>query len=95
MSAKSNAPRMGVAAAVTAATSLFTTLETPKMANSTCPKCASTRFEMKEHKPAGSKFPIMFVQCANCGAVVGITDFHNVPLLLERMARQIGFDLFA
>ena len=45
------------------------------MAISTCPKCDSHYFEMKEAEPNGSKYKIMFIQCSSCGAVVGTTDY--------------------
>lgn len=60
------------------------------MATSTCPKCDSTKFEMKENSPADSIYKIMFIQCASCGAVVGTTDFFNVPDLVRKLALQLG-----
>lgn len=63
------------------------------MAMSTCPKCDSHHFEMKEAEPTGSRFKIMFIQCASCGAVVGVTDFHNIPFLLAKIAQKMGFNI--
>lgn len=60
------------------------------MATSTCPKCDGTTFEMKEGKVTGSNFRIMFVQCRSCGAVVGATEFVNVPSMLQKLARKLG-----
>lgn len=48
------------------------------MAISTCPKCDNTCFEIVEHSPIGSNFKLMFIQCNQCGAVVGVTDFYNL-----------------
>lgn len=63
------------------------------MATSKCPKCDSTCFEMRENAPSGSKYKLMFVQCAYCGAVVGVTDYFNIPSLLEKIARHLGFSV--
>ena len=64
------------------------------MAMSSCPKCGAHRFEMKESSPTGSKFRIMFIQCASCGTVVGVTDFYNIPNLLGKLAKKFGVDPF-
>ena len=64
------------------------------MATSTCVKCNGTIFEVKENANVRhSAFKIMFIQCASCGAVVGTTDYFNVPSLLEKMAAKMGFNL--
>ncbi|MCV2359645.1 hypothetical protein LNV08_11760 [Paucibacter sp. TC2R-5] len=63
------------------------------MALSTCPKCPSHAFEMKEAEPNGSKFKLMFVQCASCGAVVGVTDYFNTSSLLDKIADKLGIRL--
>ena len=64
------------------------------MAMSSCPKCGTHRFEMKESSPAGSEFKIMFIQCASCGTVVGVTDFYNIPSLLGKIAKKLEINLF-
>ena len=58
------------------------------MAQSKCVKCESTRFEMKD-SPAmgGTDFVWLFVQCAECGGVVGVVDFHRNAGILERLER--------
>jgi len=49
------------------------------MAESKCPKCDSTRFEVVHaHNLEGSKRAILFVQCAECGCVIGTLDFVNL-----------------
>ncbi|RYZ94261.1 MAG: hypothetical protein EOO68_20595 [Moraxellaceae bacterium] len=64
------------------------------MAKSTCPKCSNGSFEMVESDNVkDSKFKIMFIQCTSCGAVVGTTDFYNIPNLLEKIAKKLGFNL--
>lgn len=64
------------------------------MATSSCPKCGKHAFELKTHSPAGSQFKFMFIQCSDCGCVVGTTDYFNVPSLLEKIAAKLGFKLF-
>lgn len=63
------------------------------MARSTCPKCDSTRFEVAVAEPKDSRFKVNFVQCASCGAVVGVMDYYNVPSLLDKIAAKLGFKL--
>jgi hypothetical protein len=48
---------------------------------------------MTRNSVRGSDYKIMFVQCATCGTVVGITDFYNVPSLLIKLAKNLGFSL--
>jgi len=50
---------------------------------------------MKEAKPTGSKYKIMFIQCSSCGAVVGVSDCYNIPSLLEKIAAKLGFKLLS
>jgi hypothetical protein len=64
------------------------------MAVSNCPKCESTAFEIKAGEAKGSKHKLMFIQCASCGAVAGVTDYYNIPFLLGKMAKHLGLDLF-
>jgi uncharacterized Zn finger protein len=64
------------------------------MATSSCPKCSGSSFEMKENgNVRNASFKIMFIQCSSCGTVVGTTDYYNVPSLLEKIARKLGFNL--
>jgi len=63
------------------------------MARSTCPKCSSTSFEMVVAEPKGSAFKVYFIQCALCGAVVGMTEYYHVPTLLGKIATKLGFKL--
>ncbi|WP_137742607.1 hypothetical protein R0L47_05540 [Pectobacterium polonicum] len=60
------------------------------MANTTCPKCPSTSFEMKETKIKGSNYRHFFVQCSACGAAIGVQDFYNTGALLSKICRKIG-----
>lgn len=35
------------------------------------------------HSPKGSKLKVNFIQCSNCGAVVGAMDYYAVGALVE------------
>ncbi|WP_141240475.1 hypothetical protein [Pantoea agglomerans] len=63
------------------------------MATTTCPKCPSTRFEVKEHPIAGCNFRMLFIQCATCGAAVGVTETIHTNTLIRNLARKLGFTL--
>lgn len=47
------------------------------MAYPTCAKCGKTDFELEEVEPAGSSVKLYFVQCAECGAPAGVTDYED------------------
>ncbi len=49
---------------------------------------------MVEGVPTKSNYKLLYVQCADCGAVVGVMDYHNVGTLLGKLAKRLGFDLF-
>lgn len=70
------------------------------MAESTCPRCGDHTFEMVEGAPLASQLKVMFMQCATCGAVVGVLDLMNLgSMLLEqgrlisRIAQKLGVNL--
>lgn len=49
-----------------------------KMATPRCSKCNGHEFETSVNTPKGSKFRFLFVQCADCGAVLGVLDALNI-----------------
>ena len=53
------------------------------MAASTCVKCGSTSFELKETDIKGSPWKLYFVQCSQCGGVVGVLDDQNIGRMLR------------
>ena len=65
------------------------------MAVSKCVKCAGVKFEVVETQPApfssvpGSIVKYGFVQCANCGAVVGVVESPRALELLETIAAAL------
>lgn len=67
------------------------------MAFSTCVKCGGRSFEAVEHSATNAHFKHIFIQCASCGGVVGVTDYaNNASLLLsqnkaiKKIAQQVG-----
>jgi uncharacterized Zn finger protein len=60
------------------------------VARSTCVRCGNQRFEVVENEPDKARFKLMFVQCAKCGSVVGVTEYFNIGSLLNRMAEKLG-----
>ena len=60
------------------------------MAMSTCVKCGSHSFEMRENEPRDSNYKIMFIQCTSCGSVVGVMDYYNIGNLVKSIANKLG-----
>ena len=58
------------------------------MAQSKCGSCGGTRFEMREASHvAGTELRWNFVQCADCGAVVGVVDFYSLSGILHHLQK--------
>ena len=67
------------------------------MATSACSKCGGEEFEMAQTSPRGSHWMFQFVQCASCGAVVGVLDYYNIRAMVQdpsdqvkRIAKKVG-----
>jgi uncharacterized Zn finger protein len=58
--------------------------------HSKCPKCDGKNFEMVEETPKGSAFRLMFIRCAECGAVVGVMDYFNIGDLMRKVLNKLG-----
>jgi uncharacterized Zn finger protein len=63
------------------------------MAQSKCPKCESTSFELVLRTPSGSDYQLSFIQCSQCGGVVGVLDFYNIGDLILRLAEKLNVPL--
>lgn len=63
------------------------------MAISKCAKCDNTHFEAVEANPALYKFKVTFIQCSNCGTVVGVLEYLNISATLDVIARKLGIDV--
>ena len=59
------------------------------MAFSKCVSCGGMSFEIQQAEPAKSAFKVYFVQCAQCGGVVGIMDYHNIGAMLGKQNEAI------
>ena len=56
---------------------------------SKCAKCNSFSFELVEQAPKGSKYKLFFVQCALCGAPVGVLEYFNSGVQIENTNKRI------
>lgn len=63
------------------------------MTQSTCIKCGNTSFEIQEATPRDSSFVLNFVQCANCGGVIGVLEFDNIGQLIYGLAEKLNIRL--
>ncbi len=63
------------------------------MAKSTCVKCGSHNFETVVNTPEQSKFQLLFIQCAECGNVVGVLDYFNIGTLIKQFAKRLHINL--
>ncbi|GAO01973.1 hypothetical protein PSR1_00838 [Anaeromyxobacter sp. PSR-1] len=59
------------------------------MARPTCPACQNSRFEAVNFEPSGSKFKFVSVQCASCGAIVGVMDYTNIGAELGSLRKDV------
>jgi len=61
------------------------------MAQSRCIKCGSTQFEVVHaNNLEGTARAVLFVQCTDCGSVVGVLDFLNISVKAERLKNDLG-----
>lgn len=60
------------------------------MAQSRCVKCGGIKFEVVHaNNLDGTTRAVLFVQCTDCGAVVGVLDFLNVSVKAERIKNDL------
>lgn len=59
------------------------------MTQASCPKCGNHYFELVENEPMDSNFKYFFIQCSECGTVVGVTEFFNAGYLLKEQEKSI------
>lgn len=61
------------------------------MAQSKCPACGGIRFEMVHaNNVEGTNRAVLFVQCAECGVVVGALDFVNFGVQAVRVKDDLA-----
>jgi hypothetical protein len=63
------------------------------MAQSMCLNCKGHSFELVEQVPKLSRYKLLFVQCADCGAVVGVIEFLNIGDSIYRIGKKLGVDV--
>lgn len=61
------------------------------MALSSCPKCHKTEFDLAEKQLRGNGYTtkVLFVQCASCGAVIGVLDYFNATHILREIEAKL------
>jgi len=59
------------------------------MATSKCPNCSGTAFEIVTGTFTPPSYTLLFVQCASCGTVVGVSDSTNVSAVLDAQNKAI------
>lgn len=60
------------------------------MSTSKCHKCDHTQFEVVKANVTGAERPINFVQCANCGSVIGVWYDYEVLLMMNRILNTLN-----
>ena len=60
------------------------------MAISTCIKCGGHTFEVEVVEPLHSAFKLLFIQCSNCGSVIGVMDYQNIGAALEQIRAKLN-----
>jgi len=63
------------------------------MASPSCPKCDGTKFELNLIEPKKARYKMYAINCSSCGAVVSVTDFHDIAARLDKMDKRIGVNL--
>lgn len=60
------------------------------MAQSRCIKCGNSQFEVvRANNLVGTPRDVLFVQCTNCGSVIGVIDLLNVSVKAERVKNDL------
>ena len=63
------------------------------MAQSKCPGCWNTSFELVVKTPSGSDFALNFIQCSRCGGVVGVLESYNIGELILSLAKKLNVSI--
>jgi predicted Zn finger-like uncharacterized protein len=59
------------------------------VANTTCPHCQNTTFELREGDIGGAKHRLLFVQCTKCGTPFGLRDGFDYPSRVQEQDARI------
>jgi uncharacterized Zn finger protein len=63
------------------------------MATSRCPTCQASSFESVPIEVRNHNYQLVSIQCASCGAVVGIMDLYSISTLIKKLAKKLNFNL--
>ncbi len=64
------------------------------MPNPTCPKCASTHFELQRISVQHSTTELFGVCCSSCGAVISTLPRTDTNYLIEQLAKKLNVKLY-
>lgn len=60
------------------------------MAQSRCMKCGGSKFEVVHaNNLEGTTRAVLFVQCTECGSVIGVLDFLNISVKAEHVKNDL------
>lgn len=60
------------------------------MAQSRCMKCGGSKFEaVHANNLEGTTRAVLFVQCTECGSVIGVIDFLNISVKAEHIKNDL------
>ena len=54
-----------------------------------CPRCENISFEAKIEASVGAGRQLLFVRCANCATVVGVTEWESTNDLLRQIINKL------
>ena len=63
------------------------------MLKSKCPRCEKTRFEVVLESPDNSNFKMQFIRCWSCKTVVGVLEYYNNGVLIQKLAKKLNINL--
>jgi hypothetical protein len=59
------------------------------MANSQCPRCKNTSFEIIHNSAGGLPYQLCFVQCSSCGTPYGVVETQNIGTVLHEQDKIV------
>lgn len=59
------------------------------MAVTKCASCGNTFFEVVTKEPVRSNYKLNFVQCSQCGTVVGVLDYFNIGAKIHDVEEKL------
>jgi predicted nucleic-acid-binding Zn-ribbon protein len=59
------------------------------MAQTICPKCGGTIFELATISPRAANFKFRVIQCVSCGTPIPTTEYLNLGDLLQEVIERL------